>query len=128
MTEKEFLEKRVPIWLEGDDLHISMPTGSDRNDMHAFLSKKYGYAWMWAIRGYYWPGSHVQLYMSDYETPNCTTLVAGYIFNYFPDIKYIGFGCNKGKPGELWEPKIIVVRNMNYLKDDLSNKQTETAV
>ena len=92
------------------------------------LGAKYGYAWMWAIRGYYWPGSHVQLYMSDYETPNCTTLVAGYIFNYFPDIKYIGFGCNKGKPGELWEPKIIVVRNMNYLKDDLSNKQTEESV
>lgn len=128
MTEKEFLEKRVPIWLEGEDLHISTPSSSDRNDMHVFMSKKYGYQWLWAIRGYYWPGSHVQLYQGDYECPNCTTLVASYLFEYFPDIKYIGFGCNKGKVGELWEPKIIIVRNMDCLKDDLSNKQTETTV
>lgn len=59
MTEKEFLEKRTPIWLEGEDLHISTPSASDRNNMHAFLSKKYGYNWMFCIRGYYWPGSHV---------------------------------------------------------------------
>lgn len=119
MTEQEFLEKRIPIWLEGEDLHISTPSSSDRNDMHVFMSKKYGYQWLWAIRGYYWPGSHVQLYQGDYECPNCTTLVASYLFEYFPDIKYIGFGCNKGKVGEIWDPKIIVVRNMDCLKDDI---------
>lgn len=27
MTEQEFLEKRIPIWLEGDELHISTPGG-----------------------------------------------------------------------------------------------------
>ena len=59
MTEKEFLEKRIPIWLEGEDLHISTPSNMDKNDMHAFLSKKYGYNWLFSIRGYYWPGSHV---------------------------------------------------------------------
>jgi len=26
MTEKEFLEKRIPIWLEGEDLHIATPS------------------------------------------------------------------------------------------------------
>ena len=102
--------------------------GTDGNDMHAFLSKKYGYNWMFAIRGYYWPKSHVMLYIGDYECPNCTTLVSSYLFSYFPDIKYVGFGCNKGNPGEIWEPKIIVIRSMNYLKDDLSDKQTETTV
>ena len=119
MTEKEFLEKRVPIWLEGDDLHISTPSKNDAGDMHAFLSKKYGYSWMFAIRGYYWPGSHVMLYIGDYECPNCTTLVVPYLFNYFSDIKYIGFGCNKGKVGEIWPPKIIMIRDINYLKDDI---------
>lgn len=122
MTEKEFLEKRTPIWLEGDDLHISTPSTSDRNDMHAFLSKKYGYSWLWAIRGYYWPGSHVMLYIGEYETPNCTTLVAPYIFHYFPDIKYIGFGCDKGEIGDIWKPKICIIRDINMLKDDLLNK------
>ena len=116
MTEQEFLEKRIPIWLEGDDLHVSTPSSADRKDMHVFLSKKYGFNWLWSIRGYYWPGSHVQLYQGDYETPNCTTMVTSYLFNYFPDIKYVGFGCNKGEIGELWTPKITVIRNLDLMK------------
>lgn len=59
MTEQEFLEKRVPIWLEGEDLHVSTPSKNDANDFHSFLSKKYGYNWLFCIRGYYWAGSHV---------------------------------------------------------------------
>lgn len=128
MSEKEFLEKRIPIWLEGEDLHISTPGTTDRNNMHAFLSKKYGYSWMWAIRGYYWPKSHVQLYIGDYETPNCTTLVASYIFSYFPDISYIGFGCDKGKVGEIWPAKVIVIRNMDCLNNDLLNLKSKESV
>ena len=116
MTEKEFLEKRIPIWLEGDDLHVSRPSNTDKNDMHAFLSKKYGYSWLFAIRGYYMPNSHLMLYIGDYETPNCTIMVTQYLFNYFKDIKYIGLGCNKGKPGEIWTPKSIVVRSMDMIK------------
>ena len=119
MTEKEFLEKRTPIWLEGEDLHVSRPSTTDGNDMHAFLSKKYGYSWMFAIRGYYWPGSHLCLYIGDYECPNCTTLVAPYLFNYFSDIKWIGFGCNKGKLGEIWQPKILVLKDVSCMNSDL---------
>ena len=118
MTEKEFLEKRIPIWLEGEDLHISTPSNMDKNDMHAFLAKKYGYSWLFAIRGYYWPGSHLVLYIGDYECPNCTTLVTPYLFNYFPDIKWIGFGCNKGKIGEIWQPKILVVKDISYMNPE----------
>jgi len=119
MTEQEFLEKRIPIWLEGEDLHVSRPSTTDGNDMHAFLSKKYGYSWMFAIRGYYLPGSHIQLYIGDYECPNCTTLVAPYLFEYFKDIKYIGFGCNKGKPGEIWPAKITIVRDQSCLNPEI---------
>ena len=54
--------------------------------------------------------------------PNCTLLVTSYIFSYFPDIKYIGFGCNKGKVGEIWPPKIIIARDINYLKDAILSK------
>ena len=119
MTEKEFLEKRIPVWLEGEDLHISRPSTTDGNGMHAFLSKKYGYNWMFAIRGYYWPGSHLCLYIGDYECPNCTTLVTPYLFSYFSDIKWIGFGCDKGKVGEIWKPKILVLRDTSYMNPDL---------
>ena len=128
MTEKEFLEKRIPIWLEEDDLHVSTPSNMDKNDMHVFLAKKYGYNWLFAIRGYYWPESHVTLYIGDYECPNCTTLVAPYLFNYFPDIKYVGFGCNKGKVGEIWEPKIIIVKDMSCINNDIFSKQTEKSI
>ena len=119
MTEKEFLEKRIPIWLEGEDLHISRPSSTDGNDMHAFLAKKYGYNWLFALRGYYWPGSHCCIYIGDYESPNCTTLVAPYLFNYFQDIKWIGFGLNKGKVGEIWKPKILIVRDTSCMNSDL---------
>lgn len=119
MTEKEFLEKRIPFWLEGEDLHISRPSSSDSSDMHSFLSKKYGYNWLFALRGYYWPGSHCCIYIGDYESPNCTTLVAPYLFNYFQDIKWIGFGLNKGKVGEIWKPKILIVRDTSCMNSDL---------
>jgi hypothetical protein len=96
--------------------------------MHAFLSRKYGYNWLFAIRGYYWPGSHVMLYIGDYECPNCTVLVTSYIFASFPDIKYIGLGCNKGNPGEIWPPKIIIAKDINCLSSDILNKQTEESI
>jgi hypothetical protein len=122
MTEKEFLEKRMPIWLEGEDLHISTPSKSDQGDMHAYLSKKYGYNWLFCLRGYYWPGSHCCIYIGDYECPNCTTLVAPYLFNYFSDIKWIGFGLNKGKIGEVWKPKITIVRDISFIKPEFLDK------
>lgn len=125
MTEQEFLTKRMPFWLTNDDLEITFPTGTDRKDMHSYLCKKYHYNWMYALRGYYWPGSHVMLYSGDYETPNCTINVAQYLLNYFKDAAYVGIGCNKGKVGEIWEPKVIVTRNLNWLKNDLSSNKSE---
>lgn len=55
MTEQEFLDKREPFWLEGEDLKIIMPSGPDKNDVHAYLCKKYSYNWLFAIRGYWMP-------------------------------------------------------------------------
>jgi len=110
MTEKEFLEKREPFWLIGDDLEVVTPTSSDKNDMHSYLCKKYHYNWLHCIRGYWMPEEKfAMVYCGDYETPNCTVMVAQYLLNYFPDVKWIGFGCNKGKPGEIWPPKIKVI-------------------
>lgn len=126
MTEQEFLKKRIPIWLEGDDLHISTPSSDrDRSDMHAMLCKKYNYNWMFSIRGYYWPGSHVILYIGDYEMPNCTVMVASYLFSYFKDIKYVGFGCDKGEIGEIWQPKLLITRDTSLMLNDLSSKQPD---
>lgn len=122
MTEKEFLEKRMPLWLVGDDLRITMPSNTDKMDMHSHLAKKYGYNWMYAIRGYWMPESHIQLYCGDYETPNMTIMVVQYLFNYFKDVKYIGLGCNKGEVGEIWPPKVCIPRDLNLLKNEVFNK------
>ena len=119
MTEQEFLTKREPFWFVDDDLKINRPIASDKTKLHIVLTQKYGYNWLLAVRGYWWPNSHVMLYTGDYETPNLTLLVAQYVFSYFPDAKWIGLGCIKGKPGEIWEPKVIIPRDKNLLKDDL---------
>ena len=111
MTEKEFLEKRIPFWLEGENLTITIPNNNDKLTPHSNLCKKYGYNWIYAIRGYNWPGSHVQIYTADYETPNMTVLAIQYLFEFFKDAKYVGIGCNKGKIGEIWEPKLKMLNN-----------------
>ena len=123
MTEKEFLEKRIPFWLEGDQLRITMPSNLDKNDIHTHLSKKFGYDFMFAIRGYYMPKSHVQVYTANYAIPNVTVYVLFYLFEYFKDINYIGLGCNIGEPGEIWTPQIVVTKNLESLKNDLSSQQ-----
>lgn len=115
MTEKEFLEKRVPFWLENEELRITIPSSSDRNDVHSHLCKKFGYNYMFAIRGYWWPNNHVQLYSANYNIPNMTIYVLSYIFEYFKDIKYIGLGCIIGKPGEIWDSQLIIPRNKTFL-------------
>ena len=128
MTEKEFLEKRIPFWLEDETLRITIPSSSDRNDVHTHLSKKFGYAWIFAIRGYWWPNSHVMLYTGNYETPNMTNYVCSYLFEYFKDINWIGLGCHIGKPGEIWKPKLCVLRDSSMMKDEIFNKQSEITV
>lgn len=120
MTEQEFLNIRMPFWLEGDDLRIAMPSNvSDKNDTHAHLCKKFGYNFMYAIRGYWIPKDHVTMYTANYAIPNMTVYVLNYIFEYFKDIKYIGLGCIIGEPGEIWKPQLVIPRNANMLKDDI---------
>lgn len=119
MTEQEFLEKRVPFWLENDTLRVTIPSNLDKNDVHSHLAKKFGYNWLFALRGYYWPGSHIMLYTGDYETPNVTTMVAQYLFNYFNDVKYLGLGCHKGKIGEIWDAKIWIARDKTQLNPEI---------
>lgn len=118
MTEKEFLEKREPFWLDPETLRVTMPSTSDKSDVHAYLSKKYAYNWIFVIRGYIMPEEHyAMLYTADYETPNVTILVCQYLFSYIPGINWIGLGCHKGEIGEIWKPKIVVTRDLNMLKE-----------
>ena len=117
MTEQEFLEKRIPFWLEGENLNVIIPSSTDRMECRSRLAKKYGYNALFAIRGYYWPGSHIMVYTGMYETPNITSWVAYHLFDFFNDAKYLGLGCHIGNPGELWKPKLCIVKDVNLISN-----------
>jgi len=110
MTEQEFLKKRQPIFVDpesGIAMIVSNQNLKDRNFAEILSNLKI--YWLNTIRGYVWE-DHLMLYINDYEIPNFAIGTCVYFFNFFPDIKWIGLGCNKGHVGDLWEPKLKVYK------------------
>ena len=108
--EKEFLNSRIPFFLD-DNSTIVIPVANCRSEKHVDLADKYHYSWHSNVRGYVKPDEFAMMYIADYEIPNVTAWLLQYVFNKFPDIKWIGLGCNKGKIGEYWRPRMVVVRD-----------------
>lgn len=111
MTEQEFLQKRKPVFVDPESGLATVVNNTnlkDKNFAEIFSNQKI--YWLNTIRGFIWE-DHLMLYINDYEIPNFAIGTCIYFFNFFPDIKWIGLGCNKGCPGDLWEPKLIVSRN-----------------
>jgi len=109
-TCKEFLSKRTPIWLHPETVLLHIVSSQDRNSTFQDIFMKLGIPWLFTTRGYIYE-DHMMLYINDYEIPNVNVSLLNYVFAYFPDVKWIGLGCNKGKEGEFWEPKLKVYRN-----------------
>lgn len=113
MTEQEFHNKRQPLYLD-DNLNIKMGTGKYSNMSHAKWFNDISYPYVHTVRGYYMKtedDEFIMLYWNDYEVPNINMSVLSFIFEYFPDLKWIGLGCHIGKVGEIWEPKYMIYRN-----------------
>ena len=108
--EALFLEKRTPVFLDPEKYIIRPISGKFSNSSWDEIFYQMGYGWLGITRGYILD-DHMVLYYNDFEIPNVNTCILTYIFTYFKDIKWIGLGCNKGKPGEIWEPRIKVFRN-----------------
>ena len=108
--EEEFLKGRIPFFLD-DNSNIVIPTSTYRNETHIELSERYHYSWHTNPRGYVKPDEFVMMYIADYEIPNVTAWLIQYVFNKFPNIKWIGLGCIKGKIGEYWRPRMVIVRD-----------------
>ena len=104
-----FLEHRIPVLLDPEKYTIRPITGKYSNSSWDEILYQMGYGWLGITRGYIM-GDHMILYCNDYEIPNVNVCLLSYIFTYFKDIKWIGLGCNKGKDGEIWDPKIKVYR------------------
>ena len=108
-SNPSFLELRTPVYLDPEKVIIRPITGKFSNSSWEEIFYQMGYGWIGITRGYIYNG-HMILYVNDFEIPNVNVCLLSYIFTYFPDIEWIGLGCNKGKPGDFWEPKLKVFR------------------
>lgn len=113
MTESDFHKLRKPFYLDDNTLLIKFPTSKHMNTSHAEWFSQEGISYLYTIRGYYIENSYVMLYTNDFEIPNIAAQVLIYLFEYFPTIKWIGLGCNKGNIGEVWKPKLKIYRDDN---------------
>ena len=106
---EEFLEKRLPVWLHPETALLHIVSNQERNMNFQEIFMRLHIPWLFTTRGYIYE-DHMILYINDYEIPNVNVSLLNYIFAYFPDIEWVGLGCNKGKQGEFWEPKLKVYR------------------
>lgn len=106
---EEFLEKRLPVWLHPETALLHIVSNQERNMNFQEIFMRLHIPWLFTTRGYIYE-DHMILYINDYEIPNVNVSLLNYIFAYFPDIEWVGLGCNKGKQGEFWKPKLKVYR------------------
>lgn len=115
MTLEEFHLNRKPLYIDSDSLLVRFPTSKHMNTSHAEWFTDMGYPWCHAIRGYLWETENheddrIVIYWNNFEIPNITCMVLNYLFEYFPNIKWVGLGCKVGKVGEIWEPQLKIYK------------------
>ena len=120
MTEKEFLEKRTPLFVDRETGQILLVSTTKIKDLSfPEIFSHYRIPWIGTIRGYK-INNFIVLYTNDYEIPNIGLDFISYVFTYFPDIEWIGLGCTKREIGEIWNPRLIIRRtNMDLWNDIL---------
>lgn len=113
MTAQEFHAIRKPLYLDSESLLVRFPTAKHMNSSHAEWFQDSGIPFIHTVRGYYYKSEeeeYVMLYWNDFEIPNLNVAILTYIFEYFPNIQWIGLGCHKGVEGDIWKPKLIIKR------------------
>lgn len=113
MTEQEFNSTRKPLYIDSETLLVKFPTQRHMKVPHAVWFSETGIPYIHTIRGYYWEtpeDTFLMLYWDDFEVPNVTTATFSYLFEFFPKVNWIGLGCNKKAPGEIWPPKFKILR------------------
>lgn len=110
--ENEFHNNRTPFYIDNETLLIKMASNKYKDWTHVKWFNEINYPFLHTIRGYFIEGEdpHIIIYWNDFEIPNANFSLLSYLFEYFPTIKWIGVGCNKGKVGEEWKPKLKVTR------------------
>jgi hypothetical protein len=115
MTELEFLEERTPIYIDNETALAILVNNSDlKNKTFSEIFFKLRYPWINTTRGYL-KDDHLMLYVNDYEIPNVNVYLFPYLFTHFPQINWVGLGCIKGNPGDIWKPRLIIRKSDNDL-------------
>lgn len=112
-TVEAFHSARKPFYIDAETLLIKFPTSRHINCSHAQWFTEIGMPFVHCVRGYYKKTEDeefIMIYWNDFEIPNINASLIPYLFEYFPNIDYVGLGCDKGKPGEVWKPKFKIVR------------------
>lgn len=109
MTELEFHISRVPLYLDSTTSLVVFPDEEHMNSSHTDWFSDIGIPI--TVRGYYYTtknfGEYIMLYCNDFEIPDIDIKVITSIFNFFPNLQWVG--CHKG---EIWEPKLLVTKNL----------------
>jgi len=116
MTEQEFLSIRKPFYIDSDTLLIKFPPAKFMDTRLSQWFTEYNIPFQFKIRGYLMEtenhdNDYIMIYWNNYSIPNISLEVLGYLFNHFPNIKWIGLGCHIGKLGEIWKPQLKVECN-----------------
>ena len=106
---QDFLNNRIPFYID-ENVRIKVIKGDKSNRPLIEILQDQGYSWISTIRGYIMD-DHAMLYVNDFQTPNCNTILIQALFAYFPNITWIGLGCLVGNPGEIWEPRLKIYKN-----------------
>lgn len=110
-----FLNNRTPFYIDSQNIDLRVITGNDSNLEFTKIFYKLHYPWLTTIRGYVMPDEYLMIYQDDYEIPNCAVALIQYLFAYFPKVKWIGLGCIKGEPGEIWKPRFVIEKDSKYI-------------
>lgn len=110
MTENEFHEKRKPFYIDSDTGLIKFPSAKYMNSSHAAWFSNDGIPYLHTVRGYFFD-DFIMVYTNNFEIPNVSILTLDYLFAFFPYIKWIGLGCDRGEIGKVWNPKYKIYRD-----------------
>lgn len=107
-NNQEAFNKRIPFYLDESN-NLKVANNKYSTYTHVKWFAEIGVPYLFTIRGYYYPDiKYVSVYWNDFEIPNMTLPYLTYLFEHFSEAECIGIGCNKGKVGEIWEPKLKV--------------------
>lgn len=110
----EFHKKRQPFYI-GDNGDLVFPRRKMDNDVsHAEWFSEEGIPFTGTMRGYLME-NYMMFYINDFEIPSISPHFLAYMFIRYPDIMYIGLGCEKGEIGEHWTPKLVVFRGQQII-------------